>query len=55
MENQPNFIVDIYSLMSKQNILLSYLGDITPDITNNLLQLLNKSKMFDEEIEIDLK
>ncbi len=50
MEDQPNFIVDIYSLMSKQNILLSYLGEITPDITNNLLQLLNKSKMFDEEI-----
>lgn len=55
MENKLNFIVDIYSLMTRKNILLSYLGEITPDISSNLLQLLKKSNMLDEEIAIKKK
>ncbi len=55
MDNKSNFIIDIYKLMSKRNILLSYLGEITPDITNHLLQLLKKSSILEEQIAVKKK
>lgn len=55
MEEQSNFIIDIYSLMKQRNVILSYLGDITPDVTNNLLQLLKKNSMFDDETGVKKK
>lgn len=46
-----SFISDIYNMMSDQKIILTYLGDITPDITNALLKAIkNDNTKFDEEI-----
>ena len=38
MKDYLSLISDIYKMMSDNNILLTYLGDITPDITNALLR-----------------
>lgn len=47
-------IVDLYNLMSNQKILLTYLGDITPDITNALLKSLKSEndKGTDQEVAV---
>jgi len=53
MEHHANssFISDIYNMMTDQKIILTYLGDITPDITNALLKAIkNDNTKFDEEI-----
>ena len=50
-------IVDIYNLMSNQKILMTYLGDITPDITNALLKSIkdDTNQGTDEEVIVKKK
>lgn len=52
MEKNSSFISDIYSMMSDQKIILTYLGDITPDITNALLKAIkyDNSRFEDEQV-----
>lgn len=51
MTANTSFISDIYNMMSDQKIILTYLGDITPDITNALLKAIkNDNSKFDEEV-----
>jgi hypothetical protein len=51
MAANTSFISDIYNMMSDQKIILTYLGDITPDITNALLKAIkNDNTKFDEEV-----
>ena len=50
------FITDIYSLMSSKKILLTYLGEITPGLTNTLLTIIKQdSKVFDDEVVVKKK
>ena len=50
MSNDAAFIEHAYSLMSDQQILLAYLGDVTPDIINAILKgVKNDNTSFKEE------
>lgn len=50
------FITDIYSLMSSKQILLTYLGEITPGLTNTLLTIIkHDNKAFEEEVVVKKK
>lgn len=54
--NNTGFISDIYNMMSDQKIILTYLGDITPDITNALLKAIkNDNSKFEEEVAVKKK
>jgi hypothetical protein len=55
MENNSKFIVNIYKLMLEKKILLSYLGDISKGVTDNLLQLLKNSDILESEISLKKK
>ena len=55
MAGSSKFIVDIYTLMLEKRILLSYLGDISEDVTDTLLQLLKSSDILDSEISMKKK
>src|ERR1022692_903657 len=50
MSDDTEFIEHAYSLMSDQQILLAYLGDVTPDLINAILKgVKNDSIAFQEE------
>ena len=50
MSNDAEFIEHAYSLMSDQQILLAYLGDVTPDLINAILKgVKNENSTFKEE------
>lgn len=54
--NKSGFIEDIYKMMSEQKIILTYLGDITPEITNALLKAIKyDNDKFEEEIAVKKK
>ena len=50
MNNDTEFIEHVYSLMSDQQILLAYLGDVTPELINAILKgVKNDSVGFQQE------
>ena len=54
--NDAEYVEYVYEMMSDQEILVTYLGDITPDITNALLKgVKNDRNHFDEEVGIQKK
>jgi hypothetical protein len=55
MAEGSKFIVDIYSLMLEKRILLSYMGDISEDVTDTLLQLLKSSDILESEVSMKKK
>ena len=55
-DHNIQFISDIYNIMSQGNILLTYLGDVTPEITNALLMSLKHSNpTLNEDIMLKKK
>lgn len=38
MEQTSNYLFDIYQTLTHEKILLSYMGEITPDLTNSVLK-----------------
>ena len=56
IQDKIAFIVDLYKLMSEEKILLTYLGDITPEITNALLKAIKyDSGGFSGEVAVKKK
>lgn len=56
MTENLKLISDIYTLMSEKRILMSYMGDITPDITNAILKSIKSdSNQFNDEVVLQKK
>ena len=56
MSQNIELMSDIYSMMSERKILMTYLGEITPEITNNILRAIKEdAHHFDNELTIQNK
>lgn len=55
MSDNINFIAQLYKMMSEEKILLSHLGDITPDITEAMLKRIKNDNSSFEGVAIKKK
>ena len=56
MEQATNYLFDIYQTLSREKILLSYLGEITPDLTNSVLKSVkNEQNPYNEKLNVKKK
>src|SRR3954471_19690143 len=55
-KKEISFVPYMYSIMTEQKVLMSYLGDVTPPITNILLKAIkNDTSGFDANIVVRKK
>jgi len=56
LEQATNYLFDIYQTLSRERILLSYLGEITPDLTNSVLKSVkNEQNPYNEKLNVKKK
>jgi hypothetical protein len=56
LEQATNYLFDIYQTLSREKILLSYLGEITPDLTNSVLKSVkNEQNPYNEKLNVKKK
>ena len=56
MEQTTNYLYDIYQTMSREKILLSYLGEVTPDLTNSVLKSVkNEQNPYNDKLNVKKK
>jgi len=56
LEQTTNYLFDIYQTLSREKILLSYLGEITPDLTNSVLKSVkNEQNPYNEKLNVKKK
>lgn len=56
MDTTSNYLFDIYQTLSREKILLSYLGEITPDLTNSVLKSVKKEQNpYNEKVNVKKK
>lgn len=56
MEQATNYLFDIYQTLTRERILLSYLGEITPDLTNSVLKTVRKdNNPYNEKLNVKKK
>ena len=56
MEETTNYLFDIYQTLSREKILLSYLGEITPDLTNSVLKSVKREQNpYNEKLSVKKK
>ena len=56
MNDKTEFVADLYKMMSEEKIFMTYLGDITPEITNALLKAIKyDNSNFSKEVAIKKK
>ncbi|MBL0047580.1 MAG: hypothetical protein IPP32_05710 [Bacteroidetes bacterium] len=56
LEQTTNYLFDIYQTLSREKVLLSYLGEVTPDLTNSVLKSVkNEQNPYNEKVHIKKK
>ncbi len=56
LEQTTNYLLDIYQTLTREKILLSYLGEVTPDLTSSLLKSVKKEHhAYNEKLSVKKK